>query len=266
MVARKFTPEALIKRSRKIASALGLVGISLDGGVFFDDEKFDLLRQQDPEIVKQFLLAFYGKFQNENRDYFQNGAALGEHMNRLVNMPWFSPSKQYNLEDISEDVEAIIKNLPGIKSIEIITNIDDALDCSWVYPSMTHAPRECLGEEWSVAYNLAYNAVRNRTKEASLSVLESARTPIGPPHIWSFYSHAPSDCAMAALHILTPENMPKIESGDNLRFLLEDPHNTKDLFFSLAHLYEKGLWPAGIPKTLGKNEFWIYHPAVKEKA
>ena len=62
-----------------------------------------------PDKVRQYLISFFGTFQDEEQEYFPNGKNLAELVHRILYTDLFNPRRQYKETDLQGDVDKIRK-------------------------------------------------------------------------------------------------------------------------------------------------------------
>ena len=166
---------------------------------------------------------------------FPNGKDLGAYMNRILEIDWFKPKKNYTMDEITPFVRKI-ENAFKMKKHSILI-VDD-----W-YSARNVADRDAA---WYAAGNATDNVARNAVgKAARNAVGKAARNAV-----WAVDRNAAWDAAFGAGYII---------AQDVASLRKEYPVNP---FEKLIEVYEKGLWPVGISS---EGKFVVLHPKVNKK-
>ena len=165
---------------------------------------------------------------------FPNGKDLGEYMNRILEIDWFEPKRNYNKKEITFLVREIES---AFKLEEHPILIVNDLNADW------NAARDAAKyATWDADWNATRNAARDAAKYATW---DADRGAAGNAAL-----DAAMDAARGAIYIIA-QDIPSLRK--------KYPVNP---FEKLIKVYEKGLWAAGISL---KGEFVVLHPKVNKK-
>ena len=177
---------------------------------------------------------------------FPNGKDLGKYMNRILEINWFKPERNYTKKEIT----------PYIREIESAFKLEE-------HPILiTNSWNVARDVDWGVALNAALYANENAAWDATLGFAGNfARNAAGDVAGYAALNAALYANENAALDVagyaaacaryIIAQDIPSLKE--------EYPINP---FEKLIRVYEKGLWPAGISS---EGRFIVLHPKVNKK-
>jgi len=229
----------LRERGKRIARSLRLRRLNKIISTGCYEKIADSLRSTNPEKATQFLSQFYGRAEEEEDTYFPNGVALGKYINRILNIPWFRPSRQYTPRDLKRNVATIAERFKIKKKLDtIVTAHIGEADMAYGMDSVRRAAER-------TAQNTTRSGAGLAAADTAWGIARSACKAFSDKDpIWG-----PEDSACAGAEYIISQDIPSLKS--------KYPENP---FEALIRVYEKGLWPAGIEGSY----FVIWHPEVKK--
>src|SRR3989344_2575558 len=121
MDEEKFSLESVRERAEDICSRLGLeikfFDYLLSEPKVFKSDYEECFKREDvttlrdePEKKRNFLTQFFGRKQDEQEDYFQNGTEFGKFIYQLIfDVPWFRPEREYSSSELEQEVRNVLE-------------------------------------------------------------------------------------------------------------------------------------------------------------
>jgi hypothetical protein len=239
--------QTLIRRSADVARFMGLDDLARDLGRG-EEEGVGFVRRigrENPDKITEFLNMYYGKFENEKKDYFPNGAELAKYFEKIMGMDWFNPKINYISSDLQANVDEICDRFRiGRLNAKVERGEYTPRDPTMYMP----AQEEFLAAILAAGLDQAHDAAEN---DIYTVIQEYADSPfLAHSKITQGCSFGYQTCFDAASYtsFLIAKDLPKIKE--------KYPENP---FESLLKVYERGLFPSHIED----GSFVIWYPEVR---
>lgn len=250
---RKYKLDALNARAMEIATDMGLkrlmngLAIIRAPGMHLQ-ELAGMVREYASKTSREFNERFYGKADEERREYFPNGHALGEYMERLSRVSWFENIQEYASSDLQSQVDEITNafKLPGKYRAKIAKSKSGTMDVyygsevrGWTTDALYNAIEEAKDRGKCTT---VVDAVRNNASHlAGWDARKACIYPFTPRcACWSAEHYAGEHASFLAVENIIKDRYP------------QNPYE------NILHIFELGLAPVGI----GEKNFIIWCPSA----